>query len=83
MKIIYVIKSQNQVIGAFSNFKKFFELLDDKEHHQHYATIMLSLRMKGKYCLDDCVCDGRMYPDVRIEKITVNILHAPIICDIY
>jgi hypothetical protein len=76
MKSIVVIKSGTCLIGVYTNFKKFWDTLENKASKQHYATVMLSLRYGKDYDLGECIIQGDVIENVHISKITVNTLRA-------
>jgi hypothetical protein len=76
MKSIIVIKSGSRLVGVYTNFKKFWDTLENKASKQHYATIMLSLRYGKDYDLGECIIQGDVIENVHISKITVNTLRA-------
>jgi hypothetical protein len=76
MKSVIVIKSGSCLIGVYTNFKKFWDTLENRESKQHYATVMLSLRYGKDYDLGECIIQGDVIENVHISKITVNTLRA-------
>jgi hypothetical protein len=76
MKSIIVIKSGSRLVGVYTNFKKFWDTLENKGSKQHYATVMLSLRYGKDYDLGECIIQGDVIENVHIVKITVNTLRA-------
>ena len=76
MKHAFVIKTGSTVIGVYSNFKKFWESIENRDAKQHYATIMLNLRYSKGYDLGSCRIQGKEIENVNVSKVVVNHLYA-------
>lgn len=72
MKHAIVIISGSTVIGVYSNFKKFWETVDNRRDKQHYATITKTLQYLRPYDLGECIIEGKLIENVRLEKFIIN-----------
>lgn len=71
MKHIILIQAESQMLGAYSNLKAFWDLIENQK--QHYATVSMYLRHKKTYDAGTVIIAGKLYAGVTIQKVPVNL----------